>query len=149
MISFVRYKTQTDEQGKAVLTVKVPGTFTTISPNDPLFSGRRIVDALVSFSDSELGDAVTSFSLKDLDGLLPVEMRPLFPEYPVLGKWSDPEVELAENRGAWIPKNAWFSFSPPPTQDKVASGMYMVIEAEKATPLVATLYAIGKWDDLK
>jgi len=148
MEKIVRIEQQTDAQGEATVSLKIPGTFAGLDHQTPGWVGRVISEAQMFFKNWEAGDYVKSLTLEDTDGVVPVEIRGLFPLYPIIAEWIDAEVDAA-NTGFYLTPGV-FSLIPPGSQAWIASGLYLKAVVQKKTPnplAPDTFYCNIHWDN--
>jgi hypothetical protein len=145
---FIKFSAQTNAQGALFYSIKIPGVFTGLDRSLPGYNGRRVVSALVKFDSTHPADAITGLSVQDTDGIIPAGIRGLFPAYPILGTWDDPDMP-AENKGIWLSAYEGTTIEPPVGNDAIASGLYIVFGAQTGDGRQDTLRITGKWGDLK
>lgn len=128
--------------GTATISIQVPGTFATIDPTQPNFSGRQLIKLGAWLENRAAGDRISSITIKDVDGVYA-------PAGTTLGTLHDMSVS-SSNRGITLPPNTVFTLDLPPTNKKsyIPSGMYIIITFQKLTPGVDTAGINLAWDDL-
>ena len=90
-------------KGKGTTTVSAPATIDIKSPGNPANSKEgRVVRGGQAWFETPHADDYIEVYLVDKDGIIPVESRVAFPNYPIVGSFTDDEVD-AVNRGFWIP----------------------------------------------
>ncbi len=131
--------------GVGTIQIKVPGTFTTLDKNNPLWSGRDLKLLRMFFSNPATGDLVKSIVVKDIDGKVPVPLRPMFPNYPIINDSSD-EFQT-ENKGLFIPPGQIVEWKPEVAL--IPSEFYVEVEVKKASAVIDNFYINVMWDDRK
>jgi hypothetical protein len=132
--------------GTGTLTVKVPGTFVTLNPADPTFSGRRLALAALFFGSPSSGDSITALQVVDTDGKVPIGQRGLFPNYPILQSLIDSGV-AGGNQQVFIPTTKPVELVASGSRSSIASELYISIVFQKAVASADTAYANFVWDD--
>lgn len=149
MIRQNRFSLSVNDGSTATLSVAIPGTFATLNPKDPTFSGRAISEVVMEFGSPAAGDYCAGFSVVDQNGVIPSGERAAFPDYPVLFSWNDPDVP-SENQGLYLPTDAPARICPQENNGLVASGLVLQATFGKAAGLTSdTLYCTVTWDDLQ
>lgn len=69
--------------GSCTDSFQIPGTFGGLVPADPA-NGRYLKSALIWADVPVAGDAITLLQIVDTDGVVPVPVRALLPNYPVV-----------------------------------------------------------------
>lgn len=118
-------KYSTDLSGTASIAVKVPGTFTGLQQGN---DGRYLAKTLIWTRDHVNGDRLSNLKVRDLDGVIPVGLRPIFPAYPIIASFSDPDLTYTGNfYELFIPPQAAVNIGPvdPSKPRFIPSGLYI------------------------
>lgn len=146
MEKYVKITAQTDvSTGEATITFKIPGTFVTIDPKQPDFSGRTITEWMIWCKEPLDGDAVTSITIEDTDGKIPMGQRPAFPDYPIIAYRQDTEVD-EDNQGFYLTKTP-IRLTPPGLAKPLPSELYIILVLQKADTVQDDIYINLKWED--
>lgn len=135
--------------GIGTLNIKIPGTYTGITPID---SGRNIIKSLIAFSSPSMGDKITSITVTDTDGIMPAEDQVFFPAYPTLGVYGDPSV-IAANKVMFLAPSGpgWTDFIPAALKPDgtpgvfIPSQMYINVVFQKSSIISDTAYVNLLW----
>jgi len=97
------YATLKLAKGKGVTTTTTPAIIDVKSPGDPTNpkGGRVVRGGQAWFENPHVGDYIEVY-LVDIDGIIPVASRVAFSSYPIIGSFTDDDVD-AINKGFWIP----------------------------------------------
>ena len=145
-----------NSSGFAEILIKVPGSFEgTDGEIEPPNDGRFIEYGLAFFKNPEHGDKITAIEIVDEDRILAYlygelsdeQMQGLIPGYPVLGSYSDDQMDAA-NRGWYMIKNGETKVDAANGPGFLPSEMYLRIRAQKAagsSVMADTLYVNFKW----
>lgn len=95
----------TDGDGIAMLRIRIPGSFSALEfdPSNPVVEGRFLTDAAIWADDPAPGDRVYGFAIEDDKNMVPEELKSLFPEYPILGRFGDTNVTEPTLEGSYLP----------------------------------------------
>lgn len=86
----VCFEGQTDDTGVVIIQFQIPGTFSGFNGFvDPISNGRYFNCCEVWADIGENGDKLKNLCIKDIDGIIPVDQRIAFPNYPVIGTFFD------------------------------------------------------------
>lgn len=133
--------------GSVTISLTIPGTFTTVNPAASNFSGRAISRVEMFFGSPSAGDACTSFTVSDSNGVIPSQAQSLFPNYPNILSWADAGIE-SSNQGLYLSSNSPTVIIPSPNYAAVPSGLVLSATFEKASVLISdTIYVTIDWDD--
>lgn len=89
-------------KGKGAAEVDTPATIDIKSPGElGVGHGRVVNGGQAWFDNPHPGDYIEVF-IMDKDGLIPVASRVAFPNYPIIGSFTEMEC-MASNKGFWIP----------------------------------------------
>lgn len=111
--------------GKAQLVIPVPG--------------RYLVSGNIWLGKVAPGDALTKLRIEDIDGVVPVPARGMFPNYPVLISLLDLSFQSPNQVQYFLPDKPLElkSVQNPPF---LTPGLYITAEATKAQPGVDQIY---------
>lgn len=141
-IRAVSLSANTDVNGQAILSIKIPGDFILGQVS------RWILDARVWFDSSGNGDKIISLVAKDIDAVVPVQNRALFPSYPILGSWIDIEADQALQQ-IYLNPNGPTEFNNPKYDFRGLPGsIYLQCTAQYrvATPITPVkFYGLIRW----
>lgn len=133
--------------GTASISITIPGTFTTLQPNTSNFSGRVISKIQAFFGSPAAGDYCSGFVVSDPNGVIPSGEQSLFPNYPTIFSFADPQLS-GGNPGFYLPTNEPAVFIPEQNFGIVPSGLVLTATFVKATlSLGDTAYVNIDWDD--
>lgn len=132
--------------GEGTLSFQVPGTYAVVNPRSPDWVGRTILRWNVKFASSAIGDAITSITIEDTDGVLSAPEQAQFPNYPILAALHDTDLS-SSNQGIYLDPTAPSEFSPEPGTGSIASQLYFIIAVKKSTNVADTAYFNVQWDD--
>lgn len=72
------------QSGNGTTSIQIPGVFAGPTPTDPTNAGRYLKNVMVWSANAADGDAITSLTLEDTDGVVPAQLQGQFPNYPVI-----------------------------------------------------------------
>lgn len=122
IVSPIYIATVTDAGGAVSINIKVPGTYDGVVPSNP--ASARYLSYLSIWADPlASGDLFDNFKITDTDGKLTPEEQALFPDYPDIYRFSDPEAT--------------------PTGILVLSNPLLIYPADKVLLLPSELYLQG------
>lgn len=131
--------------GAGTIQLKIPGTFSGLDHDLPGFSGRSIISGSLWFAAPAGGDRIVNITRQDLDGVIPVEQRAAFPDYPILNTWIDTQA-ASGNQGMYFEPT--ITRLVPPDRTFIPSQIYLVVDVQKGSAGVDTVYVNLVWDDL-
>lgn len=106
--------------GSVTLSVKIPGTFSGLLPDDP--TAGRYLSKLAIWADNPIaGDYISSIALTDTDGVIPAPARGAFANYPTIVSFA--EAGVAD--GAWLKSDGMVIEPPGGTLKLLPSGLYV------------------------
>lgn len=138
------------ETGLIEVSIKVPGTFTTIDPTSSSWSGRMVLFSEIQLDNPKIKDHIVSITVEDTDGVVPAQLRSRFSEYPVLGRFIDTAATGYDLY--YLNKTGYTRIDPPNLASaKLPSGVYVKLKVQKdPVPEIAdTLTANIQWDDFQ
>lgn len=128
------YTVDVDINGRAPISIRVPGTFSGLKPSGVMIPDGRFVKLIEFWCDTySAGDRLYDLRAEDTDGIIPVPARVAFAAYPVLFRFD--ESDLLEtngmSRGLWLRSSSTIRFSPfddggDAALDFIPSGVYLV-----------------------
>lgn len=77
--------------GSISFSIKIPGTYGGINPNDPT-TGRYFQEALIWADAPSDGDLIHSLKLTDTDGVVTMPERAFLPNYPDIVRFYEPSI---------------------------------------------------------
>jgi len=140
------YATLKLAKGKGVTTISNPAVIDIKVPGDPSNTkdGRVVRGGDAWFETPNNGDYIEVY-ITDLDGLIPVASRVAFPNYPIIGSFTDTEVPN-ENKGFWIPiHQKYINIRAIGDMGFVSSGFYLRIIGTKEDDSVDTFRINIEW----
>ena len=139
------YATLKLAKGKGVTTASTPATVDIKSPGDPTTKDGRVVRGGQAWFETPHADDYIEVYLVDKDNLIPVESRVAFPNYPIIGSFTDEEVDAA-NKGFWIPIHQKFiEVRAIGDMGFINAGFYLRMIGHKGDNSVDTFRANIEW----
>lgn len=99
-------------------------------------NGRYPLGGLVLISSPVLGDTLSLFEIRDIDGVIPSPARGAFPDYPTL-------ISRLENPIYFTPEGALRVDNPAPVY--LLAGLYIYVKVVKATPSAVNCFMNIEW----
>lgn len=148
MIKRACFRIQSDDSGLVAYSLTVPGTFTTIDPNDSAWSGRKIMGVQFKFETAQLKrDKLLSFIASDDSGKVPVQYRAaMFPSYPELRSWTDEALD-ASLQGLFLEEQGFTTLIPTSGKNIVPSEILLKLQAQTQDGRQDWLLINMLWDD--
>jgi len=134
--------------GVVSLALKSPNNFgfspVTYGSLNPSGQGRFLDNCQMWFGNPSAGDKILGMYVKDVDSVMPVEDRALFPTWPIITSMIDPMVAIS-SQGLFMNQNEISALENFGYQVFVPAGLYLILVAKTVTPRADNLFVNLRW----